>query len=174
MGEAPPNLGQPTEPDLACTVYEHLHSLAERQMRGERAGHTLSATALVHEAYLRLEASDLVRSAGSAAFYHAAAVAMRRILIERARARSRVKRGGGVSPVPLDQIGDVVDLDAADEAHGEVVVAFEEAFRRLEQQEPRVAEVVRLRFYAGLTVPQTSAALGISERTVINRWAYSR
>jgi len=170
MGD--PNRNTPA--DLASTVYFHLHAIAERQMRGERPGSTLSATALVHEAYLRLQGSDLMQSTGPAAFYNAAALAMRRILIERARARGRVKRGGGEAPLPLAQIEDLADLDAADEAHGDVVVAFDAAFRRLEEQDERLAEVVRLRFYAGLTVPQAAAALGVSERTVINRWAYSR
>jgi RNA polymerase sigma factor (TIGR02999 family) len=160
--------------DLASTVYAHLRSIAERQMNGERKGHTLSATALVHEAYLRLGGSDLVRTSGEDAFYNAAAQAMRRILIERARSRARLKRGGGAPRLSLDAIGDVADLDALDEAHGEGILAFEEVFRRLEEYEPSVAEVVRLRFFAGLSVPETARALGISERTVNNRWAFSR
>lgn len=165
---------QDGESPLASTVYAHLRAIAQRQMVGERPGHTLTATALVHEAYLRLGNLDLVRSASPEAFYHAAAQAMRRILVERARARRRIKRGGGNAPIPLNAIGDVADLDAVDEEHDEAVLAFDGVFRRLEEHEPRVAEVVRLRFFAGLTVPETAAALGISERTVNNRWAYSR
>jgi RNA polymerase sigma factor (TIGR02999 family) len=141
-------------------------------MMGERPGQTLTATALVHEAYMRLADSDLLRTSGPVAFYHAAAQAMRRILIDRARARGRVKRGGGVARVPFESIRDVAELDSADE--GDWALAFDEVFRRLEEHDPAVAEVVRLRFYAGLTVPQTAAALGVSERTVSNRWAYSR
>jgi RNA polymerase sigma factor (TIGR02999 family) len=143
-------------------------------MKGERRGHTLSATALVHEAFLRLEGTELMRSSGSGAFYTAAAVAMRRILVEHARSRARVKRGGGAARIRLDEIGDVADLDAADEQHGEVILAFDDAFRRLEEHEPSVADVVRLRFFAGLTVAQVAAGLGLSERTVISRWAYAR
>ena len=158
--------------DLASTVYVHLRAIAQRQMNQERPGQTLSATALVHEAYLRLEGE--FRASGPEAFYNAAALAMRRILIERARARGRVKRGGGLSRVALDEIGDVAALDALDEAQGEGILAFEEVFRRLEEHDPRVADVVRLRFFAGLSVAQTAEALGISERTVNNRWAYSR
>lgn len=174
MGEDSPTPERASDRDLASTVYAHLRSIAQRQMHGERPGNTLTATALVHEAYLRLGDSELVRSAGPEAFYNAAAQAMRRILIERARARGRVKRGGGVQRLPLDAIGDVADLDALDEAHGEGILAFDEVLRRLEEHEPRVAEVVRLRFFAGLSVPETARALGISERTVNNRWAYSR
>ena len=160
--------------ELSSTIYFHLHALAQRQMRTERPGHTLTATALVHEAYLRLEGSELMQSSGRAVFYNAAALAMRRILIERARARVRVKRGGSAVRLPLDEIGDVADLDMVDEARGEGILAFDEALRRLEEHEPRAAEVVRLRFFAGLTVPQAAAALEISERTVINRWSYAR
>ena len=174
MAESPSRTPSGAPAELASTVYFHLHAIAQRQMQGERPGHTLSATALVHEAYLRLEGTDLMRTAGPATFYNAAALAMQRILIERARARGRVKRGGGDKPVPLDEIGDIAGLDAADQAHGDVIVAFDDALRRLEEHEPKVAEVVRLRFFAGLTVPQAAAALGVSERTIINRWAYSR
>jgi RNA polymerase sigma factor (TIGR02999 family) len=174
MGKAPPSPARSVPPDLASTVYAHLRAIAERQMKGERKGHTLSATALVHEAFLRLGDSDLARAAGEDGFYNAAAQAMRRILIERARARGRVKRGGGAPRLSLDAIGDVADLDAADEAHGEGILAFDEAFRRLEEYEPCVADVVRLRFFAGLSVPETARALGVSERTVNNRWAFSR
>jgi RNA polymerase sigma factor (TIGR02999 family) len=165
---------EPESPaDLASTVYAHLRAIAAKQMSGERPGNTLSATALVHEAYLRL-GDDLVRSAGPQAFYNAAAQAMRHILIERARARSRVKRGGGIRGVTLDEIGGVADLDAVDEDRGEAVLAFDEVFRRLEEHEASLAEVVRLRFFAGLTIPQVAAALGLSERTVNNRWTYAR
>ena len=144
-------------------------------MNGERAGHSLSATALVHEAYLRLgKKDDPVAEYGRGAFVHAAAEAMRRILIEHARARGRIKRGGGVARIPLDAIGDVADLDTIELDGGESVFAFDEAFRRLEEHEPRVADVVRLRFFAGLSVPETALALGISDRTVNNYWAYSR
>lgn len=174
MGEVSSHPAPESGRDLASTVYAHLRAIAQHQMNAERPGNTLSATALVHEAYLRLGGSGLVRDAGAEAFYNAAAQAMRRILIERARARGRVKRGGGVRPLPLEAIGDVADLDALDEAGGEGILAFEQVFRRLEEHEPRVAEVVRLRFFAGLSVPETARALGISERTVNNRWAYSR
>ncbi len=166
--------GGPAPSALSETVYSHLRAIAQQQMNGERRGHSLSATALVHEAYLRIEGN---RSAGGerpGAFLFAAAEAMRRILIEHARARGRVKRGGGVARVPLDAIGDVADLDRAAGEGAESVFAFDEAFRRLSEHDASVADVVRLRFFAGLTVPETAKALSISERTVNNRWGYGR
>ncbi len=159
---------------LTNTVYAQLRAIAQNHMNGERPGHSLSATALVHEVFLRLSGSEDLRAAEPRAFYHAAAQAMRRILIERARARGRVKRGGGAPRIPLEAIGDVASLDLGDEAHGDGILAFEEVFERLEEHEPRAADVVRLRFFAGLSVPETAKALGISERTVNNRWTYSR
>lgn len=138
-------------------------------MRQERAGHTLQATALVHEAFMRLSAAGRAGSS-PAAFYAAAAEAMRRILIEHARARGRLKRGGGLEPVSLDAIGDVADLSASDAG----ILAFDEAFRRLEEHDARFAGVVRLRFYAGLSVAETARVLGVSERTVNSDWAYAR
>jgi RNA polymerase sigma factor (TIGR02999 family) len=157
---------------LTDTVYSHLRAIAQNQMNGERAGHSLSATALVHEAYLRLGKARSGVERG--AFVFAAAEAMRRILIEHARARVRIKRGGGAARVPLDAIGDVADLDAAGGEASESVFAFDGAFRRLEEHDPGVADVVRLRFFAALSVPETARAIGVSERTVNNRWAYAR
>ena len=159
---APPNPG-----DLPSTVYEVLRAIAGRQMAGERAGHTLSPTALVNEAYLRL-ANDPRRDAQPGAFYHAAGEAMRRILIEHARKRGAVKRGGG-----WQRAVESVEHLAAD-AGPEEVVALDEAFVRLETEDPRASEVVRLRFYAGLTVDQAAEALGVSRRSVLRDWEYAR
>lgn len=175
--------------ELAAAVYAQLRAIAQNQMNAERAGHTLSATALVHEAFIRLGRGGVPAGQGGdgtnppslgsppsrAAFVHAAAEAMRRILIEHARARGRVKRGGGAAKVSLESIGDVADLARAEsEDGGEGIVAFDEAFRRLEDHDGRIAQVVRLRFYAGLTVQETAEALAVSERTVNNDWAYAR
>ncbi len=164
----------PRDAGLEQSVYAHLRAIAQSQMNAERPGHTLSATALVHEAFLRLGGAGISGSQGRTAFLHAAAEAMRRILIEHARSRGRLKRGGKAGKVPLDVIGDVADLATINEHHADGVVAFDDAFRRLEVHEPSAAEVVRLRFFAGLSIPEVSAALGISERTVNNRWAYAR
>lgn len=159
---------------LANTIYCHLRAIAQNQMRSERVGHTLSATALVHEAFMRVGDDPRVQNMGRAAYLRVAAEAMRRILIEHARSRGRVKRGGGVQRVPLEAIGDVADLDTIDRDGGDSIFAFDAAFERLEAHEPLVADVVRLRFYAGLSVPETALALSISERTVNNYWSYAR
>ncbi len=157
----------PATPALLVQVYSQLRAIAQRQMNEERPGHTLQATALVHEAFLRLAEAG-VKWSSPGAFYHTAAEAMRRILIEHARARGRVKRGGDRRRLPLGV------LDLADEADETQILALDQAVRRLEAEEPEVAGVVRLRFYAGLSVDDTGAALGMSPRTVDRLWAYAR
>ncbi len=181
--------GQPPMPtpvshgDLAETVYGHLRAIAQMQMNSERAGHTLTATALVHEAFLRLERHPAAPGAAESAspemrlhFLRSAAEAMRRILIEHGRARSTLKRGGAEADrparVPLESIGDVADLADANQA--EHILAFDETFRRLEAHDPRFADVVRLRFYGGFSVTETARALAVSERTVNADWLYAR
>ena len=156
---------------LLPLVYKQLRGLARQRMARERAGHTLQATALVSEAYLRLVGDEgRAHFAGSAHFFHAAGEAMRRILIEHARARGRFKRGGGVGRrrVPLNVVDLATEVNFAD------AVALDEAFCRLEQESPDAAEVVRLRFYAGLSVEETAATLGVSPRTVNRAWTYAR
>ena len=155
---------------LLPLVYDQLRELARHRMVDERAGHTLQATALVHEAFLRLVGDRPAGWAGRAHFFHAAAEAMRRILIEHARARGRGKRGGGVERqrVPLS----VVDL-ATESDPGEIL-DLDQAICRLDQQSPDLAAVVRLRFYAGLTIEETAEALGISPQSVKRDWAYAR
>jgi RNA polymerase sigma-70 factor, ECF subfamily len=158
---------------LLPLVYGQLRAIAQHAMNGERNDHTLQATALVHEAYLKLVGTAPLAWSSRAAFFHAASEAMRRILIDHARGRDRVKRGGGVKPVQpesLDSIGTVADLACAEDE----ILAFDEAFHRLEEHDARFAAVVRLRFYAGLSVEQTAKALGVSERTVNNDWTYAR
>jgi RNA polymerase sigma factor (TIGR02999 family) len=156
---------------LLPLVYDQLRGAAAREMADERDDHTLQATALVHEAYLRLVGDRRVPWAGRAHFYVAAAEAMRRILLDHAKARGRLKRGGG-RPVLTLEPGCVGDLAAA--ADPEIVVAFDEAFRRLEDESPDAASVMRLRFYGGLSVQDTAAALGIAPRTVSRHWAFAR
>ena len=153
--------------ELLPLVYQSLKELARQRMSLERPGHTLQATALVHEAYLRLVGKN-VRFAGRVQFYHAAAQAMRRILVEHARARGRVKRGGGALRIPINI------LDLAEEGDREEILALDEAIRRLEEHTPEIAAVVRLRFYAGLTVEQTAEALAMGRRSVDRAWAYAR
>lgn len=152
-------------------VYDELRSIAAHRMAGEQAGHTLGATALVHEAYLRLVGNDQVRWASRAHFFHAAAEAMRRILVEHARAKRRLKRGGGRRR-DLAGLEGVADLAAR--ADPDEILAVDEAIRRLEIQSPEVATVVRFRFYAGLSPDETAKATGLSPRTVYRHWAYAR
>ncbi len=151
-------------------VYDQLRVIAQRQMRHERPGHTLTATALVHEVYLRLAPG--LAGADAAGFYHAAAQAMRRILIDHARRRNAAKRGGRMDRHPADHIQNVLDL--AREDHLEDALALDEAILRLEREEPLAAGVVRLRFYAGLGGDEAARLLGISPRQADREWAYAR
>ena len=154
---------------LLEAVYNQLRKIAQQRMQDEKPGHTLQATALVHEAYLRLVRNDeKLQWSSRAQFYVAAAQAMQRILVEHARKKKRLKRGGGRQPVASS----VVDL-AGDE-NIEDVVALHEAIDRLEAEDPRAALVTRLRFYAGLTVEETAKAMKVSERTVMREWVYAR
>jgi RNA polymerase sigma factor (TIGR02999 family) len=158
---------------LLPLVYEQLRKAAQLGLAGEREGHTLSATALVHEAYLRLVGPREVEWASRGHFYVAAAEAMRRILIDYARARGRHKRG----PTPLPMEGGSIVLSVADlvsDANSEQIVRLDEALRRLESEDPDVAQVVRLRFYAGLSGDETASALGKSPATVDRDWAWAR
>ena len=155
--------------DLLPLVYEQLRALAQRKMAAEKPGHTLQATALVHEAYLRLVGEGHERWGGRAHFYVAAAEAMRRILIESARRKGRQKRGGGRQRLSLDS----VDL-AGKAVPIEEIVSVDEAIRRLEERDPRMAKIVRLRFFAGLEVAEIAALLDVSDRTVRRDWALAR
>lgn len=154
--------------ELLPLVYRELHALASRRMASERAEHTLQATALVHEAYLRLVGAQQTTWKGKGQFCLAAAEAMRRILIEHARKRGRVKRGGDYKRVSLD-----IEVLAGD-AQPEEIDAVVDAIHRLEQKDPRMGEIVRLRFFVGLSVAETAAALGLSDRTVRREWALAR
>ena len=159
--------GRPVS-ELLAAVYDQLRALAQQRLRGERVGHTLTATALVHEAYLRLSEGRRVPWDSEAHFYVAAADAMRQILLDHARSRGRVKRGGGRRRVPIS----VVDLAA--EPDIDEIVALDGHLCRLEQEHPEAAVVVRLRFYAGLTIDRTAEVLERSPRQVDRLWAYAR
>jgi RNA polymerase sigma factor (TIGR02999 family) len=135
-------------------------------------GNTLQPTALVHEAYLRLVGKDDPKLGKSRAhFFAAAAQAMRDILVEQARRKSRQKRGGDRKRVDIDGV-DLADVPL--ESPAEDILALNEALHRLEQDEPRLAEVVKLRFFAGLTTKETAAALGVSVPTVERDWRFAR
>ena len=153
---------------LLEAVYDQLRKIAQRHMNDEKPGHTLQATALVHEAYLRLVRNDELKWSSRAQFYVAAAHAMQRILVEHARKKKRLKRGGHRRPVASSV------LDLATDENLEEIVALDEAINRLEREDARAALVTRLRFYAGLTVEETAKAMKLSERTVMREWAYAR
>ncbi len=154
--------------ELLPLVYDELRRLAQARMAREPAGHTLQPTALVHEAYLRLLGDQEVRWDGRGHFFAAAAEAMRRILIERARAKAGPQRGGGRARVPLD----LVDLATQDDPAE--ILAFDEAISRLEEKDADAARVVRLRFYAGLSIDEVAQVLGTSPRTVNRDWTFAR
>jgi RNA polymerase sigma factor (TIGR02999 family) len=154
---------------LLPLVYAELRRLAAHKMAGERAGHTLQATALVHEAYLRLVGADHQQKWDNGRhFFAAAAEAMRRILIEKARRNQRIRHGGGRRKVDLDE------LDLAKQGPAKMVLALNDALEQLAAEEPVVAEVVKLRYFAGLTLEEAAAALSISLRTANRHWAYAK
>lgn len=153
---------------LLPLVYEQLRAIAQQRMNEERAGHTLQATALVHEAFLRISRGRRVPFRDRAHFFATAAEAMRQILIDHARARGAAKRGGNAPRVPLS----VVDLAA--DCDQDQILALDGALRRLETAEPEVAAVVRLRFFAGLSGDATAETLGFSPRQVDRLWSYAR
>jgi RNA polymerase sigma factor (TIGR02999 family) len=167
-----PQAGPPPLTSLEQAVYRHLRAIAAKRMSQERIGHTLTPTALVSEAFLRLgpDSSELA-PANRAAFYNAAAQAMRHILIDHARRRGADKRGGGQRRSSFD-VANVIDL--ADPEKLELVLALDDALMRLEEEDPGAASVVRLRFYAGLTGEQAAETLGISPRQVDREWAFAR
>lgn len=158
--------------ELLPLVYDQLRRIASARMAGERRDHTLQATALLHEAYVRMMGGGNEAWANRRHFYFAAAEAMRRILIEHARARSRLKRGGPGSKRRVLDFGAIADL--ASEDRSDEILALDAALSRLKDQRARAAEVVTLRFFAGLTVDEAAELLGVSPRTVELDWAFAR
>ena len=157
--------------ELLPLVYEELRKLAAQKLAAERPGHTLQATALVHEAYLRLLGSEPAHQQqwqGRRHFFGAAAESMRRILVENARRRGAQKRGGGLGRVELE-----AEHVAAPE-RGEELLALDEALGKLATTDPAAAELVKLRYFAGLTIPEAAATLDISDRSADRLWAYAR
>lgn len=153
---------------LVDLVYDELRALARARLRHQRPDHSLTATALSHEAYLRLMGSHHPPWRDRRHFFRAAARAMRHILIDHARQRGRIKRGGNRVRVSLS------GLDLATESDPDEILALDEAIRRLEERDARAADIVQLRFFAGLSVQETAEALEISERTVKREWAFAR
>jgi RNA polymerase sigma factor (TIGR02999 family) len=154
--------------ELLPLVYEELRLLAAQRLCREKPGQTLQATALVHEAYLRLVGDEARGWHSRGHFFGAAAEAMRRILVENARRKGSVKHGGGRHRVGL------TDADPAAEAGSEDLLVLDEALERLAAMDGRKAELVKLRYFAGLTLEQAASALGISRSTAYENWAYAR
>jgi RNA polymerase sigma factor (TIGR02999 family) len=154
--------------ELVPALYDELRHLAGYLMARRTPGQTLQATALVHEAFLRLSRAEPQQWRSPAQFYSAAAEAMRRILVEHARRKASLRRGGGQARVNLDEI------QLALETPPDHLLALDEALARLAELDPEKAELVKLRFFAGLTEVEAGKLLGMSERTVKRHWAFSR
>jgi RNA polymerase sigma factor (TIGR02999 family) len=154
---------------LLPLVYDELRKLAAQRLAQEQPGQTLQATALVHEAYVRLVDADQVQHWNSRGhFFAAAAEAMRRILVENARRKQRSKHGGGRRRVDLNE-----ELQIAEPASDELL-ALDDALRRLEATDPLAAKLVQLRYFSGLTMPEAAAVLQISLRSAERNWTYAR
>lgn len=149
-------------------IYEELHRLAQQQLKREPDGHTLSPTALVHEAYMRLIDYSRMEWNGKAHFMAVASTAMRRILVDHARSHRSAKRGGALRRVPIES----VELGADDRA--ELLIAVDEALGRLKEIDARQAQVVECRFFGGMTEEETAEALGIGLRTAKRDWAKAK
>jgi RNA polymerase sigma factor (TIGR02999 family) len=155
--------------ELLPLVYDELRRLAAEKLAHERVGQTLQPTALVHEAYLRLAGPEGGRSfADRGHFLAAAAAAMRRILIDRARSRRRVRHGGGLNRVELFADAAAVPTD------DDQLLLLDQSLTRLAEVRPQAAEVVRLRFFAGLTIDEAAPVVGLSPRTARRLWVYAR
>jgi RNA polymerase sigma factor (TIGR02999 family) len=153
---------------LLPLVYEELRRLAASKMANEAAGNTLQPTALVHEAWMRLVGTENPKFAGRPHFFAAAAEAMRRILIDRARSKQALRHGGGLQRVNIDQV-DLAPPNADDE-----LLAMNDALEKLAAQDPTEAQLVKLRYFAGLTVEEAAGLLNISPRTARNYWVHSK
>ena len=159
---------QAASAELLPLVYDELRHLAASRMSREAAGHTLQPTALVHEAWMRLVKPGDRRWNNRAHFFRAAAQAMRRILVDRARLKSSIKRGSNPERLNLD------DLSIAATTPDDRIVLVDEALDRLEQQDPDSARIVTLKFFGGFTNREIAETLGVTERTVERQWAYAR
>lgn len=153
---------------LLPLVYDELKEIASKRMGGERSGHTLQATALVHEAWMRLSGDDDMEWRSRGHFYAAAAEAMRRVLVDHARRAKSLKRGGDRHRVTLGAAEGAVEIDA------DRLIALDEALDRLAAEDERASAVARLRFLSGLSVEETAQALDISVRSVHREWTYAR
>ena len=154
--------------ELLPAVYQELRQLAAHKMAGESAGHTLQATALVHEAWLRLGADNQQSWQNRSHFFSAAAEAIRRILVEHARRKQSLKRGGGATHEELDE--SAVELATTPDE----LLAVHEALDELAKKDPACAELVKLRYFVGMTMPEAASAMGLPPRTAERLWTYAR
>ena len=154
---------------LMPLLYDELRMVARKQLRRERRNHTLGTTALVNEAYLKLVGQQRLNAEDRGRFFAIAATTMRRILIDYARARKRLKRGGGQTPVPLDEAEAFLTDREADE-----VLALDDALERLAAVNPRGSQVVQYRFFSGLTLAETAEVMDVSVKTVQRAWVAAR
>lgn len=154
--------------DLLPIVYQELRRLAAHKMAGESAGHTLQATALVHEAWMRLVGSEQQQWQNRSHFFAAAAEAMRRILVEHARRKQSLKRGGGAGHDELDESAIVLT------APPDELLAVHDALDRLAGQDAAAAQLVKLRYFVGMTMDEAATAMGMPKRTAENLWTYAR
>jgi RNA polymerase sigma factor (TIGR02999 family) len=164
-----PRPDPPATAELVARLYDELRGLARAHLRRERAGHTLSTTALVNEAYLRLVRQGNVDASDRAGFFAIASSTMRRVLVDHARARLREKRGAGATRVPLSQVEAWLSEREADE-----LLALDDALERLAALDPRASTVVQHRFFGGLTLEETATVLGVSAKTVQRDWLAAR
>jgi RNA polymerase sigma factor (TIGR02999 family) len=162
----------PSDPSAAKNllplIYEELRGLARQRIRSERAGHTLQATALVHEAYLRLIGNENLNWQSRAHFFGACANAMRQILVDHARSRGAKKRGGGKKAESL------TGADVADDQDLDLVLSIDDVLEQLRAEDARAAQIVELRFFGGLEMAEIAEALQTSERTVHREWSWAR
>ncbi len=158
---------------LIPVLYDELRGLAHAQLRRERSDHTLNTTALVNEAYLRLVKQDKLEAEDRRQFFGVAATTMRRVLVDYARSRGRLKRGGGQQPVSLDDTGLPPDALLSD-GEADEVLALDEALTRLEAINPRGSQVVQHRFFGGLTLEETADVMDLSVPTVHRSWRAAR
>lgn len=156
------------ENGLISRLYEQLRELAHNYLKRERAGHTLSTTALIHEAYVRLAQGDHLAGVAHTHFLCLAARAMRETLVDYARQRNRLKRGGGVERIPINEALAVFEGPGVD------LVALDEAMDRLHDVDPQLTQITEMRFFGGMTEAQTAEALGLSAITIRRRWRLAR
>ena len=154
--------------ELLPLVYDELRKLAAAKLSREQPGQTLQATALVHEAWIRLAGGDQQPWDGRRHFFAAAAEAMRRILVEKARRRQRVRHGAGLERVGIEEV------EIAAGGREDQLIAIDEALAKLEQEDPQKAAVVKLRYFVGMTTPETAETLGLSVATVERYWSFAK